>query len=329
MSNRDLTRPGFFTFDKVKALAWRRRAASEGLNVDVGVFEAVVWSKLEAAGDKQARWRYLDEIFQVDEATLLPGEEPLPIVLRFKIVEPGARLPKAIRGRAALTGSYGSVTLSPNKSGWALPALVDGHTEQLAEIADWVAARGLRLGWIEVGSYGIWGEWHFTPKADIKEALYAESEVAARYARAYADVFGARFADLPYVIPYDVLLHEAGSGRPRFELAKLVSSALEGLRVRMDMVGDGEQGRLFEETCVEAVAAGVGLTRGWWGGEGPNSVTEWVPMSRALRGEPALAAPAPGSPLGVVRAYGGQLSCAAAHEAQRALDILRALASVG
>lgn len=156
---------------------------------------AVTWDLLQPTSPSTYDW----DALEADWAPHLAAGRR--VGFRFRMALPGidkttADIPDWLIDLGVPVNSYtilGRTGLAPD---WNHPALLDHHDAL-------IAALGARyngspdIAWVDVGSYGFWGEWHlYQNTSTLPQATEATK-------RRIIDAYVAAFPDTPLVIPFD------------------------------------------------------------------------------------------------------------------------------
>lgn len=203
----------------------------------LGQFLDILWAKWDRRGDD---WL----IAELNAAV----RNDLPVVLRFQIMHPGKPLPQILHRDHLSVGGPGA--RRPTAAGWDV-LLDSAHRNQLRRLKALIEGVGLKLGWIELGSYGVWGEGHFNTSG--YQNGWADPSVPKAILNDYHAVFGNGLA----VMAFDWLLQPDQAGQPGRSdgiHADILAHArsLFDLHLRYDALGGGTS---YNAPFIQAIAA--------------------------------------------------------------------------
>ena len=156
------------------------------------VYDDVTWRALEPAAPGEINWSALEDDW--DPHTALGRR----IGFRFKCADPWSGdetdVPDWLVSYGVNTFAYSIDGGNGRLPDWDDLVFLDEHDRIIAALGERYNSDP-RIAWIDVGSYGIWGEWHVYQN----EALAASQASKQRILDAYL----AAFPDKLLVIPFD------------------------------------------------------------------------------------------------------------------------------
>jgi hypothetical protein len=156
------------------------------------VYDDVTWKALEPQAPGSIDWNALEDDW---EPHVRLGRR---IGFRFKCADPwtddATDIPDWLTAMGVPVFPYTIDGGTGNLPDWNHPAFLDQHDRIIAALGARYNADP-RIAWVDVGSYGIWGEWHVY----MNEHLAASDTAKRRILDAYIDAF----PDKRLVIPFD------------------------------------------------------------------------------------------------------------------------------
>ncbi|PIE67246.1 MAG: hypothetical protein CSA23_05185 [Deltaproteobacteria bacterium] len=156
------------------------------------VYDDVTWKNLEPHAAGSIEWDALEDDW---EQHVQLGRR---IGFRFKCADPWTDDPTDIPDWLVAMGvpvhPYAIDGGTGNLPDWDNPVFLDQHDRIIAALGQRYN-NDPRIAWIDVGSYGIWGEWHLYMNDDLAACEYAKQRILDAYIDA--------FPDKRLVIPFD------------------------------------------------------------------------------------------------------------------------------
>lgn len=213
------------------------------------VYDDVTWKALEPEQPGTIDWNALEDDWAGHTAL---GRR---IGFRFKCADPWSGtnidIPGWLVSAGVATFPYSIDGGSGHLPDWDDPVFLAQHDRIIAALGDRYN-NDPRIAWIDVGSYGIWGEWH----------VYQNEHLAASQAtkQRILDAYLAAFPDKQLVIPFD----------DDFATAYM---AERGHGIRNDCLGTADSNDWFDESMdalsidMDALAAAGIVTGEFCGSE--------------------------------------------------------------
>ncbi|WP_419663984.1 DUF4832 domain-containing protein [Desulfosarcina variabilis] len=207
------------------------------------VYDDVTWKALEPDMPGVIDWNALEDDWTQHTAL---GRR---IGFRFKCADPWSGdltdIPDWLVSAGVATFPYSIDGGSGTLPDWDDPVFLGQHDRIIAALGDRYN-NDPRIAWIDVGSYGIWGEWH----------VYQNEHLAASQAtkQRILDAYLAAFPDKQLVIPFD-------------DDFAMVYMAERGYGIRNDCLGTADSNDWFDESMdaldidIDALAA-TGMVTG-------------------------------------------------------------------
>lgn len=154
----------------------------------------------------------------------------------------------------------------------AATELLKHHNGALEQIAACLEEKQIPVAWVEVGTFGFWGEWHHDEGVPRKKQIAANPPAnrKAQIIQQYMSVFEGS----PLVINFDAFAKDEQRDH-NHELLKIVIGMTDDIGIRYDDLGRGDKyfGEVLKEieaTVQSVLGEGTSIHdafQGRWGGE--------------------------------------------------------------
>jgi hypothetical protein len=134
---------------------------------------------------------------------------------------------------------------------WAKPVPRQRHAAAVLALGQWVRKHQKNVAWVELGSYGFYGEWHHDGCDGLGNAEAADTP-EREHVSEILDAYSCAFPRLPLTIAFDALKVDDGTADVRDPVRKKLGGL--GVGLYFDALGDDDgdftkyiDGRLAQE----------------------------------------------------------------------------------